>query len=123
MGTGAGSLSNKIIGLELFGVLQLAYFSVSSHYSDINMYIYPIVGLKASNGANFDYYDENNDSFYQSMPNVLKKDTKINGYFANNFNVMFLILVGFSIILGTVYGISSFLGLRANGISNRIENT
>lgn len=57
MGTGVGSLSNKINGLELFGVLQLAYFSVSSHYSDINMYIYPIIGLKASNGANFGYYD------------------------------------------------------------------
>lgn len=57
------------------------------------------------------------------MPNVLKKDTKISGYFANNYNVMFLILVGFTIVFGSVYAISSFISLKTNGISNKIENT
>lgn len=72
MAVGTVSLSNKIIGLELLGVLQLAYFSVPSHYEDINMYIYAIVGLKVTNGVNFGYFDESNESFYKKMPNVLK---------------------------------------------------
>lgn len=57
MGSGIGSFSYKIIGLELFGVLQLAYFSVSQHYNDINLYIYQLSGLKISNGANIPIFD------------------------------------------------------------------
>lgn len=43
--------SCKIVGLELFGVLQLAYFSLSSH-TFLNIYLGPLVKLRAMNGIN-----------------------------------------------------------------------
>ena len=44
-------LSCKIVGLELFGVMQLAYFSLSSH-DFINIYLGPLKNMKLSNGLN-----------------------------------------------------------------------
>jgi hypothetical protein len=38
------------------GALQLAYFSVSDHYSGINAYVYELIGLKMANGANLRIY-------------------------------------------------------------------
>ncbi len=32
MGAGVATFSHKIVGLEMFGVLQLAYFTVPAHY-------------------------------------------------------------------------------------------
>lgn len=40
------------------------------------------------------------------MPDVLKTDTKINGYFINNYNVMFLVLLGFASIFGSIYALA-----------------
>lgn len=44
-------LNCKIIGLELFGVLQLAYFSISNH-DFVNIYLGPLKYMKLSNGFN-----------------------------------------------------------------------
>jgi hypothetical protein len=44
-------LSKKIIGLELFGVLQLAYFALSSH-SYFDMYLSPLASFGSFNGLN-----------------------------------------------------------------------
>lgn len=41
----------KIIGLELFGVLQLAYFSLAEH-SFLNIYLAPLLKLSSFNGFN-----------------------------------------------------------------------
>lgn len=103
MGSGIGSFSYKIIGLELFGVLQLAYFSVSQHYNDINLYIYQLSGLKISNGANIPIFDEAKELFYEKLPKVFKSDPKINGYLINNYNVMYLVLLVFSAVFFCIY--------------------
>ena len=51
-GFGIFSFCRKLIGLELFGVLQLAYFSVIQHYKNINLYISKLAMLAISNGYN-----------------------------------------------------------------------
>ena len=43
--------SGKIIGLELFGVLQIAYFSLADH-SFVNMYLSPFLDWRYMNGFN-----------------------------------------------------------------------
>ena len=43
--------SCKIIGLELLGVLQLAYFSLGS-YDFLNLYLEPMTKCKIFNGIN-----------------------------------------------------------------------
>jgi hypothetical protein len=51
-GFGIISFCSKLIGLELLGVLQLAYFSVIQHSKTINLYISKLVGLAIANGYN-----------------------------------------------------------------------
>ena len=46
-----GIFSCKIVGLELFGVLQLAYFTLSSH-DFLNLYLSPLISFKTFNGLN-----------------------------------------------------------------------
>ena len=58
MGFSVSSLSNKIIGIELFGVLQLAYFNLADHYDSINIFLKPLAKLSVSNGPSVDLFDE-----------------------------------------------------------------
>lgn len=37
------------------------------------------------------------------MPSVVKKDGNISGYFINNFNIMYLILIIFGLVFIAVY--------------------
>lgn len=50
-------LSCKIVGLELFGVLQLSYFTLGSH-DFINIYLSPLVNFKTFNGLNLLFLPE-----------------------------------------------------------------
>ena len=68
------SLSNKIIGLELFGVLQLAYFNLADHFEHINIYLAPLAGMKLSNGPGLVFEDESREQFYEKMPRIVKED-------------------------------------------------
>ena len=43
--------SGKIVGLELFGILQIAYFSLAEH-SFLNIYLAPMLDFKMFNGLN-----------------------------------------------------------------------
>ena len=52
MAFGVSSLSNKIIGVELFGVLQLAYFNLADHFSSVDLMLLPLAKLSISNGPN-----------------------------------------------------------------------
>jgi hypothetical protein len=47
------ALPCKIVGLELFGVLQLAFFSVGS-LDSVNVLMAPMKALSMSNGLNID---------------------------------------------------------------------
>ncbi len=48
-------LSCKIVGLELFGVLQLAYISLAS-YDFYDMYLYPVTQFKTFNGLSLSLF-------------------------------------------------------------------
>lgn len=54
----ASLLSCKIVGLELFGVLQLSYFTLSSH-SFLNIYLQPLTKFRTFNGLNINFTPEN----------------------------------------------------------------
>jgi hypothetical protein len=79
-------LPGKIIGLELFGVLQLAYFSVGS-IDSVNVLLSPLMSMKGLNG----YSQPITSSTDEGLPRRVKE---INHYpsFLDNFNVMFLLL-------------------------------
>ena len=50
-------LSCKIVGLELFGVLQLSYFTLSSH-DFLNVYLAPLTKFKTFNGLNLNFVSD-----------------------------------------------------------------
>jgi hypothetical protein len=72
--------------LELFGVLQLAYFSLAE-ISSLNIMLVPIVNLGAANGFNPDI-----SGSYQSLPkkiSFIEYDT----VFLNNCGLMLILLI------------------------------
>ena len=50
-------LNCKIVGLELFGVLQLAFFDMS-HHDFLNVYSEPLMDFKSVNGINVAFLAE-----------------------------------------------------------------
>ncbi len=54
---GLGCFTSKIVGLELIGTLQIVYFSIASHFKDINLYIMPLLTLRISNGDIGGFYN------------------------------------------------------------------
>lgn len=86
----------KIIGLELFGVLQLAYFSVGS-IDSVNILLTPLMDMKILNGLSIPFVGSSTDP----LPRRVKE---IDYYpsFLDNFNVMFLILFA-EIILAILF--------------------
>ena len=47
-------ISVKIVGLELFGVLQLAYLNLADN-SYVNLYLSPLLDWRYLNGYNIDF--------------------------------------------------------------------
>jgi hypothetical protein len=47
-------VSVKIVGLELFGVLQLAYFNLADN-EYVNLYLSPLLDWKYLNGYNINF--------------------------------------------------------------------
>ena len=82
-----GIISGKIVGLELFGVLQISFLNLMNH-DKLNMNLYPLIDFKFFNGLNFKLVDEGND---QIPSNIL--DMKMESEFLNNFNVMFFVSI------------------------------
>lgn len=79
-------LSCKIVGLELFGVLQLAYFSLSEH-TFLNVYLAPLTSLKMMNGLNVGIGHESGE-----VPSSFK-NMGVAGNFINNCNIMLFVLL------------------------------
>ena len=50
-------LSCKIVGLEMFGVLQLAYFDLA-HHDFFNIALSPLANFKSFNGINLSLSDK-----------------------------------------------------------------
>lgn len=61
--------SAKIIGLEMFGVLQLSYFTLASH-GNLDIYLEPLVGFKLFNGLNLNIEEESPVSLPLSISNL-----------------------------------------------------
>jgi hypothetical protein len=78
-------ISLKIVGLELFGVLQLAYFSLASH-DKVNLYLEPLLKWKYLNGYNVE----------TTQPSInVSSSINLIGYKDNfffNINFMFALL-------------------------------
>ena len=58
MGLALGPIGCKLIALEMLGVLQLAYYSVGQHFTNINLYIYQLSTLRFTNGISFEVFSE-----------------------------------------------------------------
>lgn len=78
-------ISVKIVGLELFGVLQLAFFNLADN-KFVNIYLSPLLGWKYLNGFNIDLIS-------QTVVPENVQAIKYNNSFLANINVMFLILL------------------------------
>ena len=88
------SISLKIVGLELFGVLQLAFFSLASH-DKVNLYLQPLLQWKYVNGYNVE----------TSQPSInVSNSINLMGYKDNFFfNINFMLaLLLLDIIIGVV---------------------
>ena len=98
----ASLFSGKIVGLELFGVLQLAYFSLAEH-SFLNIYLSPLVSFKLFNGLNLQLFSET------SYVTVILKDMGVASNFLNNWNIMLVVFYAYLLAAGGCY---FFFGLR-----------
>jgi cysteine-rich repeat protein len=103
----------KIVGLELFGVLQLAFFALGS-LDGINLMLMPLLALKDSNGYAF-----------SSIVSTGEVPTRINGIdydssFLNNCNLMMAVLlaeillaIAFFVLSNVIVTVSSTLSRLA----------
>lgn len=58
MGIALGPIGCRLIALEMLGVLQLAYYSVGQHFSNINLYIFQLSGLRFTTGFSVEVFSE-----------------------------------------------------------------
>ena len=84
-------LSCKIIGLEMFGILQLAYFDLA-HHDFFSMVLSPLSKFKSFNGINLSLSDQ-----VTPLPSNLSC-LSISSSFLNNFNIMYLLLLAEPVI-------------------------
>ena len=87
-------LSCKIVGLELFGVLQLAFIDLAA-YDFVNINLSPLLGLRSFNGVNVRLNQEN------SSPPSHISEMGIYSSFANNFNIMYFLMI-FELLIGLI---------------------
>ncbi len=101
----------KIVGLELFGVLQLAFFALGSQ-DGINLMLTPLLALKESNGYAF-------SSVAKTEENVPSRINGINydSSFINNCNLMMAVLVAEAILALSFYGLSLLIAAYASSLA------
>lgn len=102
------ALPCKIVGLELFGVLQLAFISLGS-LDNINLMQSPLKRLKATNGLNLDIGDDSvarrllqTQTYTSDRINAI--DYRAN--FIRNCNLMFIVLTAVIFAAFVVYLLS-----------------
>lgn len=96
-------LSCKIVGLELFGVLQLSYFTLSSH-DFLNIYLRPLTSFRTFNGLNVGVVNENAERVPENY-----KDMNVASSFINNCNIMLLVLFGELLISIVTYVVGKLI--------------
>jgi len=100
------ALPAKIVGLELFGVLQLAFFSIAN-MNDVNTMLAPISEMKGVNGLNLDIdnSERTKNRLLQSTALTPERVQTI-GYAANflrNCNLMFLVVMAIILVALLLY--------------------
>lgn len=92
----------KIIGLELIGVIQLAYFSLAQQ-ENINVLLEPFMKMNEINGFNADWIKES-----ESLPDPVSA-LGIKALFLNNCNVMLLVIVVEVLAAGILYAVGHLI--------------
>lgn len=105
-------LSCKIIGLELFGVLQLSFFDLSN-YDSLNIFLEPLSEFKSFNGFNTRFEKNSNDDrrLQEIDGSVLPESVEkldLDSDFINNFNVMYLLMILVLVIAIVVWIVGRF---------------
>lgn len=88
----------KIVGIELFGVLQLAFLNLADNPT-VNLYLSPLLSWKSINGLNLPTSKtlDNGIKWLTGNDQIVPRSVAAIGYshsFLSNVNVMLLILVG-----------------------------
>lgn len=65
-------IPGKIIGLELFGVLQLAFISIGS-IDQVNPFLAPIMSLTSVNGLNIPFINSNSSKLPSRIQSISYK--------------------------------------------------
>ena len=118
------ALPCKIVGLELFGVIQLTFLSLGS-MDNVNILMSPMMGMKGVNGFSFNLGDDQKQK--RMLQSTLTPD-RINsiGYRANflrNCNAMFFLVVGIILVASVLYFVTFLCkscSLRLHSISKRM---
>lgn len=82
-------ISIKIVGIELFGVLQLAFFNLADN-EFVNLYLSPFQSWKYFNGYNVDL-PQHNTFESTTIPQRIKA-ISYGSSFISNMNIMLLVL-------------------------------
>lgn len=101
----------KIIGLELIGVMQLAYFALAQQ-DNINILLEPFMQMNEINGFNADWLSEN-----RHLPDTVSA-LGIKALFLNNCNVMLLLILVEVSAAGVLYLLSHLLSTVSEKLSS-----
>lgn len=96
-------ITAKINGLELMGVLQLAYFSLAQQ-EQVNVLLEPFMRMKNVNGFNADFINEDENALPDQLSSL-----GIRSLFLSNCNVMLLLIILELTVAGVLLGLSRLL--------------
>ena len=97
-------LSCKIVGLEMTGLLQLAYFSLADQ-DFMPLYLAPFAGMREMNGLNLAFFDEE-----IQLP-LMTQELGVSAAFLNNCNLMVLLMFCVGVVGLVLYQFGQLLGL------------
>lgn len=99
------ALPCKIVGLELIGVVQLAFFSLGS-LDNVNIMMSPLMGMKGINGFAISLgSDPQKSRLLQSQPLTPERIKSIgyNANFLRNCNVMLMLVIAVILVSLCLY--------------------
>ena len=96
------ALPCKIVGLELFGVLQLAFISLGS-IDNINLMQSPLAKIKGVNGLNLDIGGDSTARLLQVFTSERINAIDYRANFIRNCNLMFCLVVGIIVLSFVLY--------------------
>lgn len=98
-----GLLTDKVIGVELFGLLQLSYLSVSN-LNYVQPLLSPLMNLSIVNGINLNLFQRNT----ADLPDRIR-EIGYNVDFLSNINAMLGLMVAWTVVSASVYVVGFFV--------------